>query len=90
MNNPWTVVPILGATLWTGLFILGMPVSVSIEWSNVTMKTLYESVWPYVWPFILGGCVLGICGALVAYPLARRVLSRHHKTRLASLPLPPT
>ncbi|NKB81482.1 MAG: DUF2062 domain-containing protein [Nitrospirales bacterium] len=86
INNPWTVVPILGATVWTGFLLLGMPTSVTMDWSALTVETLYESVWPYVWPFTLGGCVLGACGALAAYPLARQVLSRHRKAGNVSSP----
>lgn len=77
INNPWTLIPILGGTLWTGVLLLDIPSTPAIDWEHVTTETLWHTVSPYILPFVLGGCVLGAAAALIAYPLARWVLSRY-------------
>src|SRR5215510_1144690 len=60
LNNPWTVVPILGATYWVGAFLLG-------------------------------GLVLSLLGAALAYPLAYFFVAKYRESHpLATTePLPP-
>ncbi len=79
MNNPWTTVPILGATMWTGFLLLGMPELPVISWDNLSTEALYEVVMPYLLPFTIGACTLSLLGALIAYPLGLLLISRHRK-----------
>lgn len=79
INNPWTVVPILGATMWTGFFLLGIQDIPDVSWSHLSIATLYGTVRPFILPFTLGALTLSILGALLAYPLALFVLSRYVK-----------
>src|SRR5678815_4891996 len=58
INNPWTIVPILGATYWTGAVILGQYDSPSFDWSDLGFRAIYEQVMPYAVPFAIGGILL--------------------------------
>lgn len=91
LNNPWTLIPVLGGTYWTGAAILGLHDFPSFDWSDLTFMGIYHQVMPYVWPFFIGGMVLSFIGALVSYPLAYLLLSkyRQHRPMERSEPLPP-
>jgi uncharacterized protein (DUF2062 family) len=77
VNNPWTFVPILGATLWTGLIVLGMPPVEALTWSDVSFATVYRQVSPYIVPFLVGGLVLSVLGAAISYPISYWVISKY-------------
>ena len=92
LNNPWTLVPILGATLWTGAWVMGdsghLP---SFTWEDLSFAGIYHQVLPYAVPFFVGGIVLSIIGSLIAYPLALYVISKYrHPHAARSAPLPPS
>ncbi len=77
INNPWTMVPILGATLWTGLQILGHPPSDPVVSNTLTLESLHLLITPYLLPFVIGALVLGVAGAGLAYPLAYWFINRY-------------
>ena len=77
INNPWTLVPILAASLYTGLLLVGESSSTSIEWENMTVDNMFEILSPYLFPFIVGACSLAILGALIAYPVMRWAITRY-------------
>ena len=79
INNPWTVVPILGATMWTGFFLLGIQDVPDVSWGHLSITTLYETVRPFILPFTLGALTLSILGALLAYPLGLLMISWYRK-----------
>lgn len=79
VNNPWTVVPILGATMWTGFFLLGTQDVPDVSWSDLSLTTFYESVLPFILPFTLGALTLSVLGALLAYPLGLLLISWYRK-----------
>lgn len=79
INNPWTLVPILAASLYTGLLLVGESSSTSIEWGNVTVNNMFEILSPYLFPFIVGACTLAILGALIAYPVMRWAITRYRR-----------
>ena len=79
VNNPWTTVPILGATMWTGFFILGMPDTPTFSWDNLSTTAIMKVAIPYILPFALGACTLGFLCSLLAYPLALRMITQHKK-----------
>ena len=83
VNNPWTLAPILGLTIWTGFMLLGIPDSPSFQWETLTLENLYDVISPYLLPFITGGCVLGLSGALLAYPLALLIISKTRRPKSA-------
>lgn len=83
INNPWTLVPILGASLYTGLIITGGPTQVSIDWNQLTTANVWDIFLPYLLPFLVGASILAVLGALLAYPLMRWLVARyrHRKVR---------
>jgi len=81
ITNPWTLVPVLGATLWTGVQLTGLPDVPSANWSDLGIMAFYEQIRPYAAPFFLGGFVLSAIGAAVSYPVAYLVISTHRGRR---------
>ena len=91
INNPWTIVPILGATYWTGAWSLGHTETPMFNWTDLSFSGIYEQVAPYLVPFALGGIVLSVISALLAYPLAYLLILRYRPalSPSPSHPLPP-
>jgi uncharacterized protein (DUF2062 family) len=90
INNPWTIVPILGATYWTGAVLLGRSDSPAFNWGELGFRAIYEQVIPYAVPFALGGVVLSVIAAIVFYPLALYTIMKHRqRTARHPEPLPP-
>lgn len=83
VNNPWTTVPILGATMWTGFFILGRPDAPAFTWDSLSAEAIFEVAMPYILPFTIGACALGFLGSLVAYPIGLFMISRYRKQQVA-------
>ncbi len=77
INNPWTLIPILTASLYTGLFLIGDSSSTTIEWEQVTMDNLFDILSPYLVPFLIGASTLSILSSLLAYPLMRWTITRY-------------
>lgn len=91
VNNPWTLVPILGATYWTGALLLGRTESPTFDWHDLSFGGIYHQVLPYAVPFALGGLLLSIIGTLLSYPAAYFLILRYRaasQVRTAQ-PLPP-
>ena len=93
INNSWTLVPILGATIWTGFELLGIPQAAPVHWDNLSLLSLYDQVLPYALPFTVGGVFLGLLGALASYPATYLVISRYRapgsQPAVDGKPLPP-
>jgi hypothetical protein len=90
INNPWTIVPILGATYWTGAVLLGRSETPVFDWGELGFAAIYEQVIPYAVPFALGGVVLSVIAAIMAYPLALYMITKHRqRTASHPKPLPP-
>lgn len=93
INNPWTVVPILGATMWTGFKCLGMPDTPPFDWQDLSLKVLYDQIIPYALPFVVGGFLLSTIAAIVTYAVAFVFIWRYRAARARpnapSDPLPP-
>lgn len=79
VNNPWTLVPVLGATYWTGALILGRTEVPTFDWHDLSFMAVYQQVMPYAVPFALGGTVLSLIGALLAYPLAYYLVRKYRR-----------
>jgi uncharacterized protein (DUF2062 family) len=92
VNNPWTIVPILGASYWTGAIVLGRTDSPSFSWHDLSLTGIYEQVLPYAVPFVLGGLILSVIGGLLSYPAAYLLIQKHRATGevQATGPLPPS
>jgi len=91
INNPWTLVPILGASYWVGALLLGRSDSPSFDWHDVSFDAIYVQVMPYAMPFVLGGLVLSLLGAALAYPLAYYLIAKYRQSHPLDRtePLPP-
>lgn len=93
VNNPWTVVPIIGATFWTGFWLLGVPDAAPVNWSIPDLRAFYEQVIPYAAPFLLGGLTLSLVGGALGYGLAYVFVSQHrqklHRHAVKDGQLPP-
>lgn len=81
INNPWTLVPVLGATLWTGVQLTGLPEVPSADWTDISMLVFYEQIKPYAAPFFLGGFLLSAIGATVSYPVAYLAITTRRRQR---------
>lgn len=77
INNPWTLIPILAASLYTGVFLMGESTHPTIEWSELTMDNLFDMLAPYLIPFLVGACTLAVLASLIAYPLMRWAITRY-------------
>ncbi len=91
VNNPWTIVPILGASYWTGAILVGRTDSPTFSWDDLSYAGIYEQMLPYAVPFVLGGLILSVIGALLSYPAAYLLIQRHRAAGKAPAagPLPP-
>lgn len=91
INNPWTIIPILGATYWTGALLLGRTDVPNFDWQDLSFSGIYQQVLPYATPFILGGLVLSVLGALLSYPAAYLFFHKHRPSPIKPTePLPPS
>lgn len=92
VNNPWTIVPILGASYWTGAIMLGQTDSPSFNWTDLSFSGIYAQILPYAAPFVLGGLMLSIIGALLSYPAAYVLIHKQRAARSLHTgePLPPS
>ena len=77
VNNPWTMVPILGATYWTGALFMGHTDVPTFNWHDLRFAAVYQQILPYAIPFALGGFVLSGIGALLTYPAALYFVSKY-------------
>lgn len=92
INNPWTIIPILGATYWTGAFLLGRTDTPTFDWHDLSFSGIYDQVLPYAGPFVLGGFILSILGTLVSYPAAYFFITKYRSESTSNVakPLPPS
>jgi uncharacterized protein len=92
INNPWTIIPILGATYWTGAFLLGRTDTPTFDWQDLSFSGIYDQILPYAGPFVLGGVILSILGTLVSYPAAYFFITKYRPESASNSakPLPPS
>lgn len=80
VNNPWTMVPLYGFCLWFGMKITGDGVDVPvIAWNELTFRTAYDALAPYLWPFVAGTLVIGVVAAVIAYGVMYWAIVRYRK-----------
>lgn len=77
INNPWTLIPILAASLYTGMLLVGASSTTTIEWDQMRVDNIFEMLSPYLIPFLVGACALAIVGSLIAYPVMRWAIIRY-------------
>ena len=90
INNPWTIIPILGATYWTGAVLLGRTDVPNFDWHDLSFSGIYQQVLPYAAPFVVGALILSVIGAVLSYPIAYLVLTKYRHRPDTAEPLPPS
>jgi len=91
INNPWTILPILGGSMWVGLLMVPVGAPPEINWHEFTVRMLWEQLSPFAVPFVLGATLLGIVAALLGYVLVYIGIQRFraHQARTKHLAPPP-
>ncbi len=80
VNNPWTIVPLYGFCIWFGIQITGTTVTVpQIAWNELTLRTAYLTLRPYLWPYIAGTLILGTIAAVISYIVFYWAVVRYRK-----------
>ena len=79
INNPWTILPFVGSSMWVGLKLLPIGTPPPLDLSNFTFQVLWQQLQPFFLPFILGSTLLGIIASLVAYLLVYVGLRRYRE-----------
>ena len=77
INNPWTIVPILGMTYWSGALLIGRTDTPAFDWHDLSFTGLYQQMLPYAAPFALGGIVLGGIIAVIAVVIMVPIMLGH-------------
>lgn len=81
LNNPWTLVPLYSAGTVVGCWLLGVPLE-SLPLSgwrfghDTVVHAFLETVYPYLWPYVVGNLVLGVTCGLGSYVVTRLALAR--------------
>jgi hypothetical protein len=76
LNNPWTVLPIIGSSIWVGLLLAPVGQPPNIDWGDFTFQMLWDQLGPLVVPFVLGHTILGTFAAVIGYVLAYQAILR--------------
>lgn len=96
VSNPWTIAPLYMAGTLLGCAIFGVSNEGlnAIDWhlhGRAFYHALFESLRPYVWPFVVGNTLLGVLGGLAGYVVLREILERRRANRLVEVDqAPPT
>lgn len=94
VNNPWTLAPIFGTSLWVGIKIWGLNREIPpIQWENLALKTFLKQLAPYLIPFVIGTHLLGMIAAALTYVIAVPVITKarlRRQQRLAAGASAPT
>jgi uncharacterized protein (DUF2062 family) len=89
VSNPWTIAPLYmaGTLLGCAIFSVSNEGLNAIDWhlhGRAFYHALFESLRPYVWPFVVGNTLLGVLGGLAGYVVLREILERRRAGRLAA------
>ncbi|MFQ5432377.1 MAG: DUF2062 domain-containing protein [Nitrospinota bacterium] len=85
INNPWTIAPLYGSSLYVGMAITGQTMEdLSINWSDQKIDTMLELAKTLLLPFSVGCILLGIISAAVSYIIALKVVVSYRKSRHVS------
>jgi uncharacterized protein len=84
VNNPWTLAPLYLAGTAFGCVLLGVSSEglSAIDWDlggRAFYRQLFETLRPYLWPYVVGNTVLGVIGGLAGYFALRWFLDRRRR-----------
>jgi len=98
VNNPWTILPIIGASMAVGLLLVPVGAMPPIDWNDFASRMLWDQfhmLWeqfrPYLIPFVLGHTLLGIIASGVGYVVVHTAIIRfrEHQARAKAVATPP-
>jgi uncharacterized protein len=84
VNNPWTMIPIYSAGYALGYFLLHKATSLGTLLTNPTWMHNVDNFFnqylhmsqPCLWSFFIGGNLLGIFVAILAYPFTKPMFAK--------------
>lgn len=89
INNPWTIVPLYGSSLWFGLAITGSSIiTPHIAWNELTFTNAYLTLKPYIWSFIVGTIAAGIVSAIASYFVIYWAVLRYRRVERKDVVMP--
>ena len=92
INNPWTFLPIVAGSMGVGLWLDPVGPVPQIDWSDFTIRMLWDQFHPYVVPFVLGHVLLGAVGAAAGYVIMYQAILKfreHHAKTHHQAPVAP-
>jgi len=85
INNPWTIAPLYGSSLYVGMVIMGRSMGgLDIDWSDLNFDTGLELVKTLFLPFSVGCILLGIIAAVISYIAALKAVISYRNSRQTS------
>jgi len=82
INNPWTMVPMYGFSLWFGMKITGSHFALpAIAWKEIGLADLFRILKPYLLPFVAGTVVLGVISAIISYFIIYWAISQYRRSQ---------
>ncbi|MBI3794197.1 MAG: DUF2062 domain-containing protein [Nitrospinae bacterium] len=75
VNNPWTIAPICGATLYLGVLVTGADISeVTINWGSLHWEAFLQIIKIIGVPFVVGGLLAGAVLSVATYFIVLRAV----------------
>lgn len=75
INNPWTIAPIYGGSLWFGMLMTNTDIhEFNINWSSLNWSLFIELVKLVGIPFVVGCLLLGTATAVAGYFVTLRMI----------------
>ena len=77
ITNLWTFIPIYTFSIWVGAKCLGIKQIIPrIDWSNITVSYLVDSLKHLFMPFICGTFIVGSVAAIISYVFIYRATKK--------------
>lgn len=85
VNNPWTIAPLYGGSLYVGMIITGRSTEgLEINWSDLNGEILWELAKTLLLPFSVGCILLGVIAAVISYFVTLKSVASYRNKRQAS------
>ena len=82
VNNPWTIAPLYGSSLYVGMAIMGRPMeALNISWSDLNFDMMLKLAKTLFLPFSVGCILLGVIAAVISYIAALKVVVSYRNSR---------
>jgi len=85
INNPWTIAPLYGSSLYVGMAIMGRSMGgLDVNWSDLNFDTMLELAKTLFLPFSVGCILLGIIAAVISYIVTLKAVVSYRNSRQTS------